>query len=370
MNNISTVNPPRHTDRPLRAIYLALLHQPKILLSLLGILCLFTAVIALTLGPVHLPAQRVVQILFFGWQEGSAFSVQERVVVLDLRLPRILLAILVGAGLAVTGAVFQGLFRNPLADPGLIGVSSGAACGAVLVIVLGAQLAPQFMKFAQHYAVSMGAFIGSLLATLTVYTIASVRGNTNTALLLLAGIAIASLCMALTGICVYLADDNQLRTLTFWTMGSLAGVHWRELLLVSALMLPSLLLLLRLGRTLDVLAMGEAVAHHLGLPVERLKRSIVLLTALLVGCAVSVSGLIGFVGLVVPHLIRLMLGPGHRWLLPFSALGGALLLLVADTLARNLIAPAEVPIGLITALLGAPFFLWLLLSRRFTAPSL
>lgn len=344
--------------------------RPKLMLLLLTGLCLVTGCIALTLGPVSLTPARVLQILLFGWQENAQFSVQERVVVLDLRLPRILLAMLVGAGLAVTGAVFQGLFRNPLADPGLIGVSSGAACGAVLVIVLGAQLAPQFMLMANQYAVPLGAFFGSLVATFAVYTIASARGNTDTALLLLAGIAISALCMAVTGICIYVADDNQLRTLTFWTMGSLAGVHWQELLLVGGIMAAALTILLRMGRTLDALAMGEAVAQHLGLPVERIKRRIVLLTALLVGCAVSVSGLIGFVGLVVPHLVRLALGPQHRWLLPLSALGGALLLLVADTVARNLVAPAEVPIGLITALIGAPFFIWLLLSRKLTKPSL
>lgn len=289
---------------------------------------------------------------------------RDSVILWSIRLPRLLLGLSVGAALAVAGALMQGLFRNPLADPGIVGVGSGAGLGAVLAIVLGGLMPAGLQALAGPHLVPLGAFFGGWAATLLLYRVATRDGRTNVATMLLAGIALGALAGAVTGLLVYVADDRQLRDLTFWSMGSLAGSSWAKLSAALPLILPVLVLSPLLGRGLNALALGEAQAAHLGVAVERVKSLAILATAAAAGAAVAVAGGIGFIGIVVPHLLRLATGPDHRALLPNAALMGGGLLVAADMLARTLVAPAELPIGIITAVIGAPVFLWILLRRR------
>ena len=288
----------------------------------------------------------------------------ETAILLDIRLPRLFMGALVGAALAVSGALMQGLFRNPLADPGLVGVGAGAGLGAVAAIVLGGLLPAALRAATGPYVVPLAAFAGGWAAVLILARIASLRGQTSIATLLLAGIVLGALAGAVTGILIYLADDNQLRDLTFWGLGSLAGANWLKLSAAAPILLAGLAAAPFLARGLDAMALGEAVAHHMGVPVERVKRGAILSVAAMTGAAVAVSGGIGFLGIVVPHILRLAIGPSHRLLLPLSALFGAALLVAADTVARLVVAPSELPIGIIMALIGAPVFLWILLARR------
>lgn len=290
-----------------------------------------------------------------GWD--AAFTAQQEAVLLSIRLPRVLLGGLAGAGLAVSGAVLQGLFRNPLADPGLVGVSSGAALGAAAAIVAGAAaLGPA--------GVAGAAFAGGLATSFGVYRTATRRGRTSVTTMLLAGIAVNALCGAGVGALVLFADDGQLRDLTFWSLGSLGGATWGALGVSAVFVGLTLAAAPWLARSLDAMLLGEAEARHLGVRTERVKAAAVVLAALAVAAVTAVAGLIGFVGLVAPHLVRLLLGPGHRALLPASALAGAALLVGADLAARLTLAPLEIPIGIVTALAGAPFFLGLLLRER------
>ena len=295
---------------------------------------------------------------------GEPLTQLERVVLLDIRLPRTLLGLLVGAALAVSGTVLQGLFRNPLADPGIVGVSAGAGLGAICAIVLGASLPAAIQGFAGMYLTPLAAFAGSWISVMLLYTVATHRGRTSVATMLLAGIALTALTGALAGILVYAADDQQLRDLTFWQMGSLAGATWSKILTAGPLILLALVGASFLGRALNGLAMGEATAMHLGIHVQKAKNLAVLAVAAATGAAVAVSGGVGFVGIVVPHLLRLATGPDHGPLLINAALLGGALLIWADVAARVIIAPAELPIGIVTAVLGAPVFLWILLRRR------
>lgn len=318
--------------------------------------------LALGSGALAVPPERVALALGagLGLLEMPADFAHEAAVVLDLRLPRILMALAVGAGLAVSGAVLQAWFRNPLADPGLIGVSSGAALAAVAMIVLGGPVA----ALLGIWALPLAAFLGGTATTLLIHRLARVDGQVDVATLLLAGIAVNAIAGAGIGVMSYLSDDQQLRSLTFWTMGSLAAADWAALAVAAPLVLLPLLPLLALGRDLDTLSLGEEAARHLGVDVRRLKTLSILGVAVTVGAAVAAVGPVGFIGLVVPHLVRLVAGPGHRLLLPACALGGALLVLLADTAARTLAVPAELPIGLLTAGFGGPFFLALLLHRK------
>ncbi|GAW34271.1 hemin transport system permease protein HmuU [Roseovarius sp. A-2] len=287
-----------------------------------------------------------------------------RIILWEVRLPRLAMGALVGAALAVSGAVMQGLFRNPLADPGIVGVSAGAGLGAITAIVLGGLLPPAFQSLIGVYTVPLAAFLGSWASVLLLYGVATRGGRTSVATMLLAGIALGALSGAVSGLMVYAADDQQLRDLTFWGLGSLAGATWAKLATTTPIIALALLAAATLGRGLNGLALGEATALHLGIPVQRTKTLAILIVAGATGAAVAVSGGIGFVGIVVPHLLRLATGPDHGPLLINSALLGASLLLGADILSRLLIAPAELPIGIVTAVLGAPVFLWILLRRR------
>ena len=278
---------------------------------------------------------------------------------LHIRLPRVLLAVLIGMALAVSGAVMQGLFRNPLADPGLLGISSGAGLAVAIAILLPLTLPPLLALWLP----TLAAFLGSLAVMALIFSL-SQRAQGSLARLLLVGIAINALCGAAVGVLSWLSNDQQLRQLSLWGMGSLSQAQWPMLAVCAAFILPALLLTQRRARHLNLLQLGEEDAHYMGLDVRRTQRQLLTLSALLVGAAVSVSGIISFVGLVVPHVMRFCLGSDHRWMLPGSALAGAILLLLADTLARTLVVPAEMPVGLLTSLLGGPWFLWQILRQQ------
>ncbi|WP_024511621.1 iron ABC transporter permease [Bradyrhizobium sp. ARR65] len=327
-------------------------------------LCTALALIALGEGAVSIPPQQVAAILWefvLGWT--SSPQDRETLVVTGIRLPRVLLGLEIGAALAVSGALMQGLFRNPLADPGLIGVSSGAAFAAAVTLVLGDRFLGDTVGKLPFAILPASAFCGGVAATLVIYTIATRQGRTSMATMLLAGLALGALAGAATGLLSYVSDDKQLRDLTFWSLGNLNGGTWSKLGAVSFITLPLLCAAPFLGRGLNALSFGEAEAFHLGFRVEWIKAATIFLVALAVGASVASAGLIGFIGIVAPHIVRLAVGADHRVLLPLSALFGAALLVGADTLARTLLAPAELPVGILTALLGAPFFLWLLLRR-------
>lgn len=282
---------------------------------------------------------------------------RDAAILMAIRIPRALMAATVGAGLGIAGAVMQGLFRNPLADPGLIGVSAGAALAAVACIVFLGPLAAGALGL---WLLPLAAFGGGLGATALILVLARRSGTTAAATLLLAGIAVNALCGAGTGLLVFMADERMVRDITFWTLGSLAGARMEQVPVAAALVMVPALALLILARPLNALLLGEAEAFHLGVRVDAVKLTAIVLSAVTVSAGVAMTGLVAFVGLVVPHLLRLSGGGDHRVLLPGSALLGASLLLLADLAARSLAAPSELPLGVVTALLGAPFFLWLL----------
>lgn len=332
-------------------------------LGILAALVVAAALLSVSLGAIRIPVERVLAVLLGDGSDPA--RARDALVILSIRLPRTLLGLMVGAGLAVSGALMQGLFRNPLADPALVGVSSGAGLAAALIIVLGDRiLAHLGLPGPLPYAVlPAGAFLGGLGATLILYVLATRSGRTAVATMLLAGIALGALTGALTGLLTFVSDDRQLRDLAFWSLGSLGGATWAKVAASAPLILPVLAAVPFLGRGLNALVLGEAEAFHLGVPVERLKRACIVLVAVAVGASVAAAGVIGFVGLVVPHTLRLLIDPGHRLLLPASALLGGAFLILADVVARLVAAPAELPIGIVTALVGAPVFLWLLLDR-------
>lgn len=331
-------------------------------LAVLAVLSLATLLLSTTVGPMSILWQDSLKVLL-GLGSASGGSHMDTIIT-SIRLPRAVLGMLVGAALAASGAAIQGLFRNPLADPGLIGVSGGAALAAVAVIVLGGTTLGPLIAWMGPYSLMLAAFGGGFVTTLLVAHIATARsGGTSTSTLLLAGIAINIITGSGIGLFTYMADDTQLRTLTFWSMGSLGGALWEVVLAAGSLILLALLLLPSLSKSLNALLLGESEARHLGVDVDRVKRRVMLLSALAVGAAVAAAGMVGFVGLIVPHLVRMTLGPDHRYLLPASALLGGLFLLVADMLARSLIAPAELPIGLLTSIIGGPFFIALIIVQ-------
>ncbi|MEM9819475.1 MAG: iron ABC transporter permease [Bacteroidota bacterium] len=289
---------------------------------------------------------------------------QAHFLILNIRLPRILLAAVTGAGLAIAGAAIQGLFRNPLADQTLIGVTSGAMLFAVLAIVFMGSFLASLSDFFRQSIVAIFAFIGGLITTYFVYFLAKKEGKTLVMTMLLAGIAISAFAAAITGIFIYISDEAQLRDITFWSLGSFSGASWVQLLIIAPITLIGCFLLHRYARSLNAILLGEKEAVYLGISVERVKSNIIFLTAMIVGVCIAMSGIIGFVGLIIPHFLRLLHSTDYRYLLRSSALLGAIFLVLADTLARTIIAPAELPIGILTAIIGAPFFLWLLLRTQ------
>lgn len=334
--------------------------RAKSALYLLFLLLILTACISLNAGVSDASLWNIIH----GLWSGETISLRDKLIIIDIRLPRILMGILVGAALAVSGVVMQGLFRNPLADPGLVGVSSGAGLGAVSIIVLGGSLLAPLIAIMGIFTLPLSAFMGGLFTTGILYRVATRHGRTSVATMLLAGIALGALAGAITGILTFIADDRQLRDMTFWGLGSLAGATWLKIFSAAPFIILILCIVPFLAKGLNALALGEAAAGHLGVEVQRVKLIAITTVAGAVGASVAVSGGIGFVGIVVPHLLRLTIGPDHRYLLPASALLGAIMLLGADMISRLIVAPAELPIGIVTAAIGAPFFLWILLRNR------
>lgn len=329
---------------------------------LLGIVALAAAlVVSIGSGPISLSPTTVLGVLQHQLLHlGPALPRLETSVVMDLRMPRALFGALSGAALAVSGAALQSLFRNPLTDPGIIGVSGGASAAAVGAMVL----LPPLSTLAAAWVVPISAFLGGALATILIYLLARPSRHPGTARLLLVGIAVGSACSALTGFFTFVADDDQLHSVVFWQMGSLGSVNWLRLGTATPMILFGLAVVFRIAPSLDLLTLGERQARHLGLNVNRTRGILIAMTALLTGTSVAFAGAIGFVGLVVPHIVRYLCGPAHRTLIPLSGLTGAILIVVADTLSRSIAPPTEVPIGLFTAAMGAPFFLFLILRSK------
>lgn len=290
----------------------------------------------------------------------------DKYVILNVRLPRIIMAILAGGGLALAGTSLQGLFRNPLASPDLIGVTSGSVLFAAIAIVLGEFIKIYIPTFLHYSFLSLMSFIGALVTMSFVYRMSTTNGKTNISILLLSGVAITALSGAFTGLLIYLSNDEELKNLTFWTLGSLAGATWSKIIVVTIIVILALCYLIHLGKALNAMMLGERDANHLGISVERIKKKIILFSALLVGTIVAFTGTIGFVGLVVPYILRLIFKSNYYFVLPLSFLAGGILLLVADTISRTLIPPTEVPIGILTALMGAPVFIAILLKFKKT----
>lgn len=321
----------------------------------------WAVILAVTAGVLILSLSSGAYLLSWEYLISFSFSELDRQVLWEIRLPRVLLAGTVGALLAVSGAALQGLFRNPLADPGLIGISSGAALAVAITLVALPGIAGEWGV----YGLSLAAFLGGSLTASIIFSLAG-RSHDQIIHLILAGVAINAVVGAAVGFLTYLSDDQQLRALTFWSMGSFGGALWPAVVVTMSAGVPAILLLVFKAQDLNRLLLGEQDAIYLGTDVVRLKQIIIVLTSLAVGVAVAVSGIIGFIGLVVPHLIRLLWSANHQTLLPACALFGAILAMLADTLARTLVAPAEMPVGIITSLIGGPFFLWLLSRSRQT----
>lgn len=326
---------------------------------------ILTVLSSLAIGPTGISFAALPSALDAAWfGAADAVSRQNQLVLLDLRLPRTLIGAFVGSALAVSGAMMQGLFRNPLADPGIVGVSSGAALAAVATIALSDTLLRPLVVILGIYSLPVAAFFGGAVTTTLLVALAGRHGTLMVGTLLLAGIAIAALAGAATGLIAQASNDQELRDLTLWQLGSLTGASWDKVHAVAPVAVLLVLTLPMTVRALNGFLLGEAEAFHLGINVERTKFIIVTLTALAVGASVAVSGLIGFVGIVVPHFVRLIAGPDHAIVLPASALCGATILLLADIVARIIVQPAELPIGIVMALIGGPVFLHLVLRRR------
>ena len=335
------------------------LHTKRCFRWFLTIICLIfglilTIIFAISIGPVDIPTGIVFKILF---QFPQSWPDKYSIIVMDVRLPRILLSALVGSGLAVAGCAMQGLFKNPMASPYILGLSSGAAFGASLAIVLGISLGTGV------FAVPFMAFIFALITIFLVYNIAKVRGRVPMETLLLAGIAVGAFFSAQVSLMKYIAGE-ELRDLVFWLMGGFWASSWDRVAIAFPLILLGVAAIMFFSRDLNIMLMGEEHALDLGIKVESVKKIILIFASLITAAAVSVSGIIGFVGLIIPHIMRIIVGPDHRILLPSSCLVGAMFLIWTDTLARTMIQPTELPVGIITASFGAPFFLYLLRRKK------
>lgn len=303
--------------------------------------------------------------VFWRYISGDAsLSLSEKYVIWEVRASRIVMAILIGSMLAVSGTILQGMFKNPLATGDLIGLTSGATLLAAIAIVLGHTFEDYLPEWIRFSLVSVSAFVGALLAMILVYRISTSAGKTNIVMMLLSGVAITAIGFAITGMLIYISKDEQLRDLTFWNLGSLAAATWTKNTILFGVLLISYFILLPKGKALNAMMLGEKDAQHLGINVESLKKQIVILTALMVGTCVAFSGTIGFVGLIVPYILRLLFRSDYHFILPLSAICGSILLLFADTLSRTIVAPSELPIGILTAVMGGPVFIAILLKFK------
>tara|TARA_R110002073_G_scaffold60209_22_gene151299 strand:- start:3072 stop:4091 length:1020 start_codon:yes stop_codon:yes gene_type:complete len=320
-----------------------------------GVLLFVLALVSLVVGPIPIRLTSVVQWLIGG--DGVSLTSTEQAILWELRLPRIVTACFVGGSLGISGVGFQALFRNPLADPYVIGASSGAALGVTLALVTGFQLS--FMGLG---GTALAALLGSILAVIVVFAIGSVGRDGSSLSLLLAGVALSSMINALVSLMMYLHEEKVVVILA-WLMGSLADNDWNVVLATAIASFAGFSILFSLSRALDAFSLGDVASQSLGLDLVRFRILMVTGSSLATAAAVAAAGIIGFIGLIAPHIARALVGPRHRFLIPMSAIVGATLLLIADGLARTIVAPAELPVGIVTAILGCPFFLFLLKTR-------
>ncbi len=339
------------------------------LYAALAVLLVVAIFFALSVGAVPISISQIGTYFFhaIGSATGERPSLEEAVF-LQIRLPRVLLSALVGASLSVSGALMQALFRNPIVEPGLVGTSAGAAFGAAIVFVLGKNITFLSNTFLEPFLLPIFAFLGGLLATIIVYRVSTFTGKVTVATMLLAGIAINGMFGSSTGFLSYIAHDPQARSITFWMLGGFGGVDWNAVELVAVTTILGTLIAIRNSKGLNALLLGEAEAGHLGMNPKRLQRNILLLNTVMVATATSMVGVIAFVGLIVPHILRIVRGSDTRYLLTGSALLGAALLVMADAVSRIVIAPGELPVGVITSFVGAPVFLWILVRHRSIDP--
>ncbi len=333
--------------------------------AILGLLIACCFLISISVGAYSLSLNEIIDVFTAIFNPQKSASQIHHYLLIHIRLPRVLFALTIGAGLAIAGAAIQAIFRNPLADPGLIGVSSGAMFFAVCFIVFSQSYFPFISSIYTQLALALSAFTGGLITTYIVYKLAFRSGNMQISTMLLAGIAIAALFGGLTGLIIFYADERQLRDITFWSMGSLSGAAWGKLALISSVIIFGSYQLMHHARQIEIMQLGDAEAKYLGVDTEYIKKLVIVLVSLIVGTCVAFSGMIGFIGLIVPHLSRIFFKNSqfsHN--IVYTFLLGALILTVADTAARTIIAPAELPIGILTSILGAPFFLWLLINTR------
>jgi len=344
-------------------------YEKNTIIFLIGLFLLaIISLVSTTIGPVKISILQIIDILFESININTNLSSSEisqafKTVVIDIRLPRILMGIIVGIALGISGAILQGLFRNPLIDPGFIGVSSGAAIGAMFVIMF-SQLIAIENNFYVQFLLPVFAMSGGLSTTILVYKMSQMSGKTNIMAMLLSGIAVNAFSGSIIGFLVYRASDMELRSFTFWTLGSLDNSNWLIVSIAVVAILIPIIISINLRKKLDIFMLGDAEAGYLGLNIEKLKKRIIFISALMVGVTVAFCGMIGFIGLVTPHLVRLIMGPSHKTLIFGSAILGAIILILADFISRIIIAPAQLPIGIITSALGAPFFLWLIVSQK------
>jgi iron complex transport system permease protein len=340
--------------------------KTKLILLLLLFLLLAVVILSSCIGAVRIAIPEFLSIIAYktGLSDTVNFKPQQAAVLLNIRLPRVILGVLIGAGLGISGAAIQGLFRNPLAEPGLIGISAGATLFAVIIIVLEVGFFSRLNGVIGFYAISLAAFFGACLTTFLVYRMSSRYGKTEITTLLLSGIAINSLAAGFVGLLTYMATNEQLPAITFWSLGSLGGANWETVSGLLPFVIIPVTILPFLSKSLNALALGDAQALHMGINVVTMKRTIILLATMAVGAAVAVAGIIGFIGLIIPHILRMTFTSDNRLVIPGSAILGAALLTAADMAARTIVAPAELPIGILTALIGTPVFMYIIVTER------
>lgn len=335
-------------------------HLKRIIIWTFFVLVLVSVVTNITIGAFNIPFSKIID-AFLKPEENKIFYQ----VLVDIRIPRVVLAVLVGIAFGISGAMMQTLFKNPLADPSLIGVSAGASAGVVIFMMLGTFLPTLLYEGVLSYlSIPLSAFLGAVITIFAIYKLATIYNKVAITVMLLAGIAINALLGALIGLFTYVSTEEELKSFTFWTMGSLANGDLKVILTLIPVVLFTYIFAIRKKVELNLMLLGEDEAKNSGVNAERLKKLIILFVSLAIGVSVAFCGIIGFIGLVVPHIARLLVGSNHKFYLPLSAILGAFILLWADTMARVIIAPAELPIGIITSILGAPFFLWLLMKNR------
>lgn len=324
------------------------------------------AVVSLYMGVYIFEKHSPVEILSGIINNDGSISDSDRFVMMDLRLPRIVMGILIGSALSVSGTCLQGMFRNPLATPDLLGITAGASLFAAITIVLGTYIKPYVPEVLHFSLLSIMAFLGALITMMTVYRMSTIGGKTNVVVMLLTGVAITALGFAVMGLLIYLSKEEELRDLTFWNLGSLGGATWTKNGILAVIIVVCYSFLINKGKALNAMMLGEKDAEHLGIPVERIKKQIVILTALMIGSCVAFAGTISFVGLIVPYILRLIFRSNYHIILPLSAVFGSILLLSADTISRTIAPPSEIPIGILTAFMGAPIFITILVKSRNT----